>query len=95
MLMPSAARIYLIDKEFNVVSYELLLSVLDYKTMVVRRDFDAAAAILPQIPLDHHNKIARFLEGQHPVQMMSRSPTIITTNRRASCRLHAIFSAWL
>jgi hypothetical protein len=58
-------RVYLIDKEFNVVSYELLLSVLEYKTMVVRRDMEAAASILPSIPKDHHNKIARFLEGIH------------------------------
>mmetsp|Transcript_28597 Transcript_28597/g.72007 ORF Transcript_28597/g.72007 Transcript_28597/m.72007 type:complete len:1045 (+) Transcript_28597:152-3286(+) len=57
-------RLYLIDKEFNVVSYELLLSILEYKTCVVRKEFDAAAKLLPSIPAEHHNKIARFLEAQ-------------------------------
>jgi len=62
--MSKENRLFLVDKEFNVVSYELLLSVLEYKTCVVRRDFDTAASILPQIPSEHRNKIARFLEAQ-------------------------------
>eukprot|EP00287_Rhodomonas_sp_CCMP768_P010439 CAMPEP_0196718458 /NCGR_PEP_ID=MMETSP1091-20130531/1646_1 /TAXON_ID=302021 /ORGANISM="Rhodomonas sp., Strain CCMP768" /LENGTH=1036 /DNA_ID=CAMNT_0042059117 /DNA_START=87 /DNA_END=3197 /DNA_ORIENTATION=- len=62
--MSKENRLFLVDKEFNVVSYELLLSVLEYKTCVVRRDFDTAATILPQIPSEQRNKIARFLEAQ-------------------------------
>jgi len=57
-------RLYLIDKEFNVVSFELLLSVLNYKTLIVRDEFEAAEALLPKIPKDHYNSIARFLEAQ-------------------------------
>jgi len=62
--MSKENRLFLIDKEFHVVSYELLLSVLEYKTCVVRGDFATAATILPSIPDDHRNKIARFLEAQ-------------------------------
>ena len=62
--MAKENRLYLIDKEFNIVSFELLLSVLEYKTCIVRRDFETAASILPSIPSDHRNKVARFLEAQ-------------------------------
>ena len=37
-------------QEFGVVGYTLLLSVIEYKTLVMRGDMDAAAEILPQIP---------------------------------------------
>jgi coatomer subunit beta' len=57
-------RLYLIDKEFNVVSYEMLLAVLEYKTCIVRKDYATAKSILPSIPADHRNKLARFLETQ-------------------------------
>ena len=43
---------------------QLLLSVLEYQTAVVRRDFETAATILPTIPREEHNRIARFLEAQ-------------------------------
>ncbi len=57
-------RVYLIDKEFNVVSYTLLLSLLEYKTLVLREELEAAEDILPTIPTDQHNTIARFLESR-------------------------------
>ena len=37
-------------QEFSVMGYTLLLSLIEYKTMVLRGDFDAANEILPQIP---------------------------------------------
>ena len=36
-------RIYLGDKELNVISYELQLSVLEYQTAVMRKDFDTVS----------------------------------------------------
>ena len=44
------SRLYAVDKELNVVSYQLTLAVLEYQTAVMRRDFDAADKILPTIP---------------------------------------------
>lgn len=58
------SRIYLADKDVNVVSFALSLSVVEYQTLVLRDDMDSAAELLPQIPSDQLNKIARFLEGQ-------------------------------
>mmetsp|Transcript_30894 Transcript_30894/g.95593 ORF Transcript_30894/g.95593 Transcript_30894/m.95593 type:complete len:598 (+) Transcript_30894:1151-2944(+) len=62
--LPREDRVYFMDRSRNVVSYRVLLSVLQYQTAVVRCDFDAANAILPAIPESEHSSIARFLEAQ-------------------------------
>lgn len=58
------SRIYLADKDVNVTSFALSLPVLEYQTLVLREDMESAEALLPSIPEDQLNKIARFLEGQ-------------------------------
>lgn len=58
------SRIYVADKEVNVTSFGLSLPVLEYQTLVLREDMETAAELLPTIPADQMNKIARFLEGQ-------------------------------
>ncbi|KAJ6787010.1 hypothetical protein PWT90_08401 [Aphanocladium album] len=58
------SRIYLADKDVNVTSFALSLPVLEYQTLVLREDMETAAELLPTIPSDQLNKIARFLEGQ-------------------------------
>lgn len=58
------SRIFLIDNFGAVVSYHLSLSVLEYQTAVVRRDFSTANKILPNVPRDQYNSIAKFLESQ-------------------------------
>jgi coatomer subunit beta' len=62
--VPKEDRAFLIDKSYNVVSYKLLLSVLNYQTAVVRKDFVTANALLPAIPKSEHLSVARFLESQ-------------------------------
>ena len=52
------------DKELNVVSYCLLLPVLEYQTAVMRDDFEAADKILPSIPKEQRTRVAQFLEKQ-------------------------------
>lgn len=58
------SRVYLADKDVNVTSFALSLPVLEYQTLVLRDDMETAAELLPSIPHDQLNKIARFLEGQ-------------------------------
>ena len=48
----------------NVVSYHLLLSVLEYQTAVMRKDFETAKVVLPTIPKEQRNRVAHFLEKQ-------------------------------
>ncbi|VDK41713.1 unnamed protein product [Anisakis simplex] len=62
--MPKESRLYLCDKDHNFVSYRLLLSVLEYQTAVMRRDFDTADKVLPTIPRDQRTRVAHFLEKQ-------------------------------
>lgn len=48
----------------NIYTYALSVSVVEYQTAILRGDLDAAAEILPSIPQDQRNRIARFLETQ-------------------------------
>ncbi|KAK2701677.1 hypothetical protein QYM36_019682 [Artemia franciscana] len=45
--IPRHNRIYLCDKELNVLSYSLHLSVLDFETSVMRKDIQNAQQLLP------------------------------------------------
>ncbi|XP_066253484.1 coatomer subunit beta' [Euwallacea similis] len=62
--VPKDDRLYLADKELGVVSYLLLLSVLEYQTAVMRKDFATADRVLPSIPKEHRTRVAHFLEKQ-------------------------------
>ncbi|XP_053278385.1 coatomer subunit beta' isoform X1 [Pleuronectes platessa] len=62
--IPKDDRLYLGDKELNVISYALLLSVLEYQTAVMRRDFSTADKILPTISREQRTRVANFLEKQ-------------------------------
>ncbi|KAM7413597.1 hypothetical protein PAMA_020808 [Pampus argenteus] len=62
--IPKDDRLYLGDKEMNIISYSLLLSVLEYQTAVMRRDFSTADKILPTIPKEQRTRVANFLEKQ-------------------------------
>lgn len=62
--IPKDNRLYLGDKELNVVSFSLQLSVLEYQTAVMRRDFERADLVLPTIPKEHRTRVAHFLEKQ-------------------------------
>merc|ERR1712079_509643 len=57
-------RLVLCDKELNIVSYNLNLSILEYQTAVMRQDFETADKVLPSVPKDQRTRVARFLEKQ-------------------------------
>lgn len=62
--IPKDDRLYLGDKELNIISYSLLLSVLEYQTAVMRKDFSTADKVLPTIPKEQQTRVAHFLEKQ-------------------------------
>lgn len=62
--IPKDDRLYLGDKELNIVSYCLLVSVLEYQTAVMRRDFGMADKVLPTTPKEQRTRVAHFLEKQ-------------------------------
>ena len=67
-------RVYLADKDVNVISYALNLSVVEYQTVVLRGDMEAADEMLATIPAEQLPKIARFLEGQGMLFMTALIP---------------------
>ena len=62
--IPGDNRLYLGDKELSIISYNLQLSVLEYQTAVMRKDFDTADQVLPTIPREMRTRVAHFLEKQ-------------------------------
>lgn len=38
------------------MSYTLLLSLIEYKTLILRGDFERAEDVLPTIPKEHMNR---------------------------------------
>lgn len=62
--IPQHNRVYLADKNVNVYGYTLSLTVVEYQTAILRGDMDSANDILPTLPKDQLNKVARFLEGR-------------------------------
>lgn len=62
--LPTHNQIYLCDKDVNFYAFSLSLSVIEYQTAVLRGDLDGASEILPSVPAEQRNRIARFLETQ-------------------------------
>jgi coatomer subunit beta' len=52
------------DKSLSVVSYTLNLSIINYQTAILRKDFTTAEKLLPKIEEKDSNRIAHFLESQ-------------------------------
>ncbi len=57
-------RVYVVDKELNLVSYYLSLAVLEYQTVVLRGELEEADSLLENIDEKDLNKVALFLEQQ-------------------------------
>ncbi|KAK6153692.1 hypothetical protein DH2020_013331 [Rehmannia glutinosa] len=66
--LANQSRVYLVDKEFNVIGYTLLLSLIEYKTLVMRGDLERANEVLPSIPKEQLNSVARFLESRGMIE---------------------------
>lgn len=62
--VPPLSRVVLIDKNQSIITYTLNIAVLEYQTLVLRQEYAAAEQLVPQIPQDQRNKIARFLDSQ-------------------------------
>jgi coatomer subunit beta' len=53
----------------------LSLAVVEYQTLILRGDLEAAEETLSSVPKDQNNKIARFLEGQGYKEMALKVAT--------------------
>lgn len=90
--IPAHNRVYLADKDMNIYGYALSLSVVEYQTAVLRSDMEAAAEILPTLPKEQLNKVARFLEGRgrsftlDPEASTCSHDMISKTSRNSRCK---------
>ncbi|KAG7817519.1 hypothetical protein KL928_003418 [Ogataea angusta] len=62
--LPRDNKVYVADKDINIVSYHLSLSVLEFQTVVLRGDLDQADELMTNVDSKDIPKIARFLEQQ-------------------------------
>lgn len=56
-------RLYLVDKNFNIYSYQLLLSVVNYQSAILNDDMHGAEVYFKDVPEAQYTKLARFLEA--------------------------------
>jgi len=62
-------RLYMIDKNFNVYSYSLLLQVVNYQSAILNDDEHGAELFFKDIPESQYNKLAKFLESNDKKEM--------------------------
>lgn len=48
----------------SVIGYTLLLSLIEYKTLVMRGDLESANEILPSIPKTQYNRLVSVFDPQ-------------------------------
>lgn len=73
--LPKENRVFCMDRDRNVTSYQLYVSVIEYKTAIVREDFDTAAEVLPQVPVSMRFKVAQFLQARGLLEMALETTT--------------------
>ena len=61
---PAHNHIYLTNKAMSIYACSLSLNIVEYRTAVLHGDMDTAGEILPSIPHEQLNKVARFLEAR-------------------------------
>ena len=64
-----ANRLYLVDKHFQIIVYNLLLPVVNYQSAILNDDEHGAELFFKDIPESHYGKLARFLEANDKRQM--------------------------
>eukprot|EP00828_Plagiopyla_frontata_P048307 TRINITY_DN9219_c0_g1_i2.p1 TRINITY_DN9219_c0_g1~~TRINITY_DN9219_c0_g1_i2.p1 ORF type:complete len:582 (-),score=100.39 TRINITY_DN9219_c0_g1_i2:88-1833(-) len=55
-------RLYLIDKHFNLTSFEVPYNVIEYQSSIIQNDEEKAEKVLQKIEIKYYDKIAKFLE---------------------------------
>jgi len=62
--LPEQGKIYMMDKEINLIPYNLNMALLEYESAMVRKDYATAEQHFAGIPSELHTRVARFLEHQ-------------------------------
>ncbi|KEP67192.1 UNVERIFIED_CONTAM: COPI protein, putative [Hammondia hammondi] len=59
--LPEHNRLYLIDRDLGLSACSLHVAFIEYKVAMARGDLQAAEEFLPRIPVELHDRTARFL----------------------------------
>jgi coatomer subunit beta' len=60
--LSSLNKLFLMNKQFQLVSYSFPLSFINYQMAILKKDFEAASKIFPTMPVDYLEKVTNFLE---------------------------------
>lgn len=52
----------MVDKNFNIYSYQLILALVSYQAAILNGEVDEAQKYFDKIPDTHYTKLAKFLE---------------------------------
>jgi len=63
------SRLYLVDKSLNIVSYSLLIALVNFQSAVLSDDLHGAQQFFKDIPETFHSKLAKFLEANNQKEM--------------------------
>ena len=55
-------RLYLVDKNLNIYTHRLLLSMMNFQVCILNQQIDKARSYLPTIPESFFGKLSKFLE---------------------------------
>jgi len=62
-------RLYMVDKNFYIYSYSLLLSMVNYQSAILNEDIHGAELFFKDIPVTQYQKLAKFLEQNDKKEM--------------------------
>jgi Coatomer WD associated region len=86
-------RVYLLDREYSIVSYTLLLALVEFKTLVMRGAMDDAYAMLDSLPEDQldgcapHTARARREHDTHCPRSTDVRHTVPASAESAAARI--------
>eukprot|EP00392_Amoebophrya_sp_AT5.2_P001330 g1332.t1 len=62
--LPDNSRVYLLDRDRNIVSYSIPLALISYQSCIINKDFANSQKYFAVLPESYHTKVARFLQHQ-------------------------------
>ena len=62
-------RLYMVDKNFNIFTYSLLLSVVNYQAAIMNGNFEEAQTFFQSIPDTQYSRLSKFLEANEQKQL--------------------------
>ena len=92
--LQSKERIYLINKNFEIISYALPLSFINYQIAILEKDFDKADTLFDSIPDEYNEKIIVFLEKFNYNELSYKITKNLNQKFSLALKLRKLEDAW-